>query len=127
MALGDREVLLLRLPVERRIKLRRQRALLHHARVGPEAHRAALLGHALLLLHQVDDRVRRLLVELGRVRVRPAQHVAGIFDHGTLHAEADAEERDLVFARILDREALARHAAAAEATRHEDAVHALEE
>src|SRR6185295_12643479 len=38
-----------------------------HARIRAEAHRRALLGHAPLFWHQIDHRVRRLRVELGRI------------------------------------------------------------
>ena len=127
VAFGDREVLLALLAVGGRVEPRRERALPDDARVRAEAHRAALLRDALLRLHEVDDGMRRLRIELRRVRIRPADDIARVLDRRTLHPQADAEERDLVFTRILDREALARHAAAAEAARHEDAVHALEE
>jgi hypothetical protein len=54
-----------------------------------------------------------------------AADVAGVLDHGQLHAEADAEVRDAVLAgvRRLD---LALDAALAEATGHEDRIDALE-
>ena len=55
-----------------------------------------------------------------------ADHVAGEFDHRALHAQADAEEGDVVGARIADGRDLALHAPGAEAAGHENAVQALE-
>jgi hypothetical protein len=66
----------------------------------------------------VDDRVRRLLVELVEFAFRPAD-VARVLDDRHLHAEADAEERDLVLAGVADRLDLPFGAALAEAARHE--------
>jgi hypothetical protein len=89
----------------------------------------ALLDAAVAVLplgDQRDDRVRRVGIELGRVRVRERRAVARVLDHGELHAEADAEVRDAVLARVADRLDLAFDAALAEAARHEDRVHAGE-
>ena len=47
------------------IRLRRERACDERARIRAKAHGAALLGHALLLIEQVDHGVRALRVELG--------------------------------------------------------------
>ena len=66
--------------------------------------------------------MRRVLVELGRVGVRPGEDVAGVLDDGALHAEADAEEWYLVLARVPDRRDLALDAARAEPARHQNAV-----
>ena len=70
--------------------------------------------------------MRRLLVELERVRALEAEHVAGELDDRHLQAEADPEERDLVLARVADREDLALGAAHAEAARDQDRVDLLE-
>ena len=64
--------------------------------------------------------------ELGRRRAAQAEQVARRLDHRHLHAEADAEERHLAFAREPHRLDLALGAALAEAARHQDAVHVLE-
>ncbi len=87
-----------------------------------EAHRAAHVLDVLLLGQQVDDRVRRLGVELGGVGAGHAADVARELGHGALHAQADAEERDLVLAAVLDGLDLALDAALAEAAGHDDAV-----
>ena len=85
--------------------------------MAPFSVTAALLGH------QVDDRVGRARVELRRVRAAQSGHVARELDHRHLHPQADAEERHALFARVADGVHLALDAAAAEAGRHQDAVH----
>ena len=55
-----------------------------------------------------------------------SEHVAGELDHGALHAQADAEERDAAFAGEADRLDLALDAAIAEAAGHEHAVDAAQ-
>ena len=62
-----------------------------------------------------------------RVRALEAADVARELDHRQLHAEADAEERDAVLARVADRGDLALDAAVAEAAGHEDRVEAAEQ
>jgi len=91
-----------------------------------EAHRAAEILDFLLLGEQVDHRIGRLGVHLGRVRpVEPAD-VAGELRDGDVHPEADAEVRDLVFARHSAGEDLPLPASRAEPTRHEHAVDTCE-
>ena len=65
-------------------------------------------------------------IEFGAVRALETGHVARELDHRELHAEADAEVRHLVLARVADRLDLAFHAALAEAARHQDRIHVLE-
>lgn len=45
------------------------------------------------------DRVGAIGLELGAVGVIETGHIAGKFDGGHLHTEADTQVRDLVFAR----------------------------
>ena len=90
---------------------------------------AALLDRAVAVLpfgHQRDHRMRRVGVELGAVGVGEAATCARVLDHRELHAQADAEIRDLVLARVADRLDLAFDAALAEPARHEHRVHALQ-
>ena len=103
------------------VDLLRQRALAEGARVGAQAHGAALVGDRLLLGHHRDDRRRVVGVELGRVRLGQPGDVARELDRGDLHPEADAEERDARLARPADRLDLAVDAAVAEARRHQHA------
>ena len=71
--------------------------------LGAQAHRAAHVLDVLLLGEQVDDRVQRVRVELGRVRAVHVADVAGELDDGALHAEADAEERRARLAGVAAR------------------------
>ena len=109
------------------IGLLRMRARRELARIGADTHRAALVLDTLLALHERDDRVRRVGVELRRMGIGHAADVARELDDGALHAEAEAEERDLVLAGILDGLDLALDAAVAKAARHEDALAADED
>ena len=127
MALGDRR---------RAVDAVRERARHDLAGLRAEAHRAAEVraGRALLdaavavlpLGDQRDDRVRRVGIELGRVRVRERCAVTRVLDHGQLHAEADAEVRDAVLARVADRLDLALDPTLAVPSRHQDRIHAFQ-
>ena len=91
-------------------------------RVGAEAHRAAEVRDLLLLGQQVDHRVGRLEVALGRVRALHAGDVARELGDRDVHPEADAEVRDRLLARDLRGLDLALDAASAEAAGDQDAV-----
>ena len=103
------------------------RALGELDRLRAEPHRAAEILDLLLLREQVDHRVRRLGVHLGRVGAVEAGDVARELGDGDVHAEADAEVRDPALARDLAGEDLPLPAARAEAARHEHAVDLLEQ
>ena len=106
------------------------------ARVGAEPHRAALVGgrvprlHLVVpvnpLLHEVDDRAVRLLVELRAVGAFHLAEVPRGLYHGKLHPEADAEIGYLVLPRVGDRVDLPLDAPRAEAAGHQYAVDAAE-
>src|SRR5262249_49591253 len=100
----------------------REAALLELAAEGSEPHGAALFGDAALLVHEIDDLRRRLGIELARVRLLPARHVARELDGRDLHAEAQAEVRNPALAREAGGRDLALDAALAEAARHQHAV-----
>ena len=68
----------------------RARAGAHAARVGTQAHGAALVLYALLLGHEVDHGMRRRRVELGGRGAGKPRHVAGELAHGRLQPQADA-------------------------------------
>ena len=104
------------------VDLARGGALVQLDRVGAQAHRAAHVRDLLLLGQEVDDRVRRLGVELGRVRAVHADDVARELRDRHLHAEADAQERDLLLAGDPRGGDLALDPALAEAARDQDAV-----
>ena len=76
--------------------------------------------------HQADHRLARR-AEFGRVRLLDAAEVPRRLDHRHLHAEADAEIRDLALAREPRRADLALGAALAKAARHQNAVDMFEE
>ena len=91
-------------------------------RVGAEAHGPAHVGDLLLLGQEVDHRVRRLRVHLGRVRALHPDGMPGEFGDGDLHPEADSQVRNLVLAGDLGGPDLALEATAAKAAGDEDAV-----
>ena len=103
----------------------RHSPLLEIAGVGAEAHRAAvfIVGEMFFLLqHHINHRVGGTLLNLGRVRILQSEHVARIFNHHELHAIAEAEIGNLLFARELYRFNLPLDAAFAEAAGDDDAV-----
>src|SRR5207247_9864718 len=107
-----------------------ERALLHRRGLRAQAHGAAevrllvaafdLAVLGLPLGDERDHRMRRVGIEFGRIRAFEADLVARDLDRGDLHAEADAEVRNLAFAGVLHRGDLALDAALAEAARDED-------
>ncbi|MPL84476.1 hypothetical protein SDC9_30441 [bioreactor metagenome] len=111
------------------------RAFLQDRGIGAKPHRAALVVIELALdpvvalhpfLQVIDDGGEALLaglvVEFLRARVGHAGEVARCLDHRHLHAKADAEIGDALFARILRGADLAFGAALAEAAGHQDRV-----
>src|SRR3989344_1391431 len=73
--------------------------------VCAKAHRSAIvLFFKLLLLvrHDVDNRIFGLRVYLGRIGARKPKHVPCILDYRKLHAVAEPEVRDFLFASILN-------------------------
>jgi hypothetical protein len=97
------------------------------ARLRAQPHRAALLGDLALLVQHGDDRMRRVRIELGRVRLLQLQDIPREFDRGDLHAQAQAEIGDFVFARVLRGLDFALDAAFAETAGHQDAAQALQD
>ena len=105
-----------------------------HRVIGPEAHRAAEIAIGLTLFqfvaahplgHQTDDRVLAR-AELGRAGARQPRQMPRRLDDRHLHAETDAEIRDVALARETCRLDLTLGAALAEAAGDEDRVHAFE-
>src|SRR5262249_54519184 len=106
------------------VDLARVRFLAELDGLRAETHRAAEILDLLLLREQVDHRVWSLRVHLGRVRAVQTRNVPRELRDRDVHAEADAEVRDLVLARDAAGEDLPLPAARAEATRDEHAVDA---
>src|SRR3954452_17030632 len=99
-----------------------QRVGLDLASPRTQAHGAAELVDAAQLAQLIDDAVRGGLVELAGIRAFEHAHVSRKLDARRLHAEADPEVRNLLFARVADRVQHAFDAALAEAAGDEDAV-----
>ncbi len=72
--------------------------------------------------HQVDHRKGRFLVKLRGMGSIHTGNGAGKLDHGHMHTQADTEEGHLFFPGIGNGLNLPLHTAAAETTRHQDAV-----
>jgi hypothetical protein len=106
------------------VDLARPRVRMQLDRVGAQAHGATHVGDLLLLGQKVDDRVRGLRVELRGVRAVHADDVACEVRDRHLHAQADAQERDLLLARDPRRRDLALDPTHAEAARDQDPVRA---
>ena len=94
--------------------------------VRAQAHCRALVDDVLLLVHNRDDGIERVVVKFRAVRAVEPENVAGVFDDRNLHAETYSEIGNLVFARIFCRQNLALNAPVAEAPGDEDAVDAIE-
>ena len=58
----------------------RERPLSQAAEVAPQPHGAALIAYALLILHQMNDGMRRPLVEFSAVGTGQACHMTGKLD-----------------------------------------------
>ena len=95
----------------------------HMGGVSTQAHGRAHGGDVLLLLLQANDGVGRVVHKLRGVGIRQAQHVARNLDDRHLHAQANAQEGDVVLAGVLHGLDLALHPAVAEAAGHQNAVH----
>ena len=114
----------------------RQCAGHHVGALRAQAHGAAQIGIFIAALDgavgvfplgdERDHRVRRGRLELGAVGVGQAGDMARELYRRHLHAETDAQVRDLVFAREAGRGDLAFDAAFAEATGHQHGVEACQ-
>ena len=82
-------------------------------------------SHPLLLGEEIDDGIRRLRIELARVRAVEPTHAAREFDDRDLHAEADPQVRNLSLPRDLHGEDLALDRPAAKPAGHEDSMSLL--
>ena len=98
------------------------RTVTQYARVCAETHRTAEIGDALLLRHQVDDRMLRVRIELRRVGICPAEHIPCELDDRDLHTEADAEVRNLMLTRVLCRHDHPLDSTGTETARNQDAI-----
>ena len=104
------------------IYVKHTRALFQYTLVGAQTHGATHIGDVFLLLHDVNHVVRSYLVHLSAVSVGIAQHVAGKLNHNHLHAEADAEGRNVVCAGVVCRNNFSFNATLSEAWADQYAV-----
>ena len=81
----------------------------------------------LLLVQHGDDRMRRVRIKFRRVRLGQLQDVARKFDGGDLHAQAQAEVGNFVFAGVLRGQDFAFDAAFAKPAGHQDAAETLQD
>src|SRR5205823_5743616 len=84
------------------------------------------VDHFALLVHEVDDGMGRMRVELARVCAGQAAGVASELDDRAVETEAQAEERHAVLPGKAGGGDLAFDAAEAEAARDHDPVEVLE-
>src|SRR6266849_2918494 len=98
------------------------RAFLQHGGILAEAHRAAQGVDADEIAQLEDDLVRRLVVELGRVRADHPDDVPCELDRRALHAQADAEVGNSLLARVTDCAQLPFDAARSESRADQDSV-----
>jgi len=78
-----------------------------------------------LLLHQVNDRIARPLVELCRVGLRQLAHIARKLNRSALHSKAYSKKRNPLLPGVADKGNLALYAPVAKAWSHKNAAHAL--
>src|ERR1051325_11361120 len=71
------------------------------ARIATKPHGAPELVDAEQIAQLVNDLVRRVLVDLGRIGAVEGAHIAGELDGRPLKTVADAEERHVVRARVF--------------------------
>ena len=91
-----------------------------------QPHGAAFAGHRALFGKQVYNGIRRFRIELGGIRLVRFEHEPGEFDHHYLHAQAQAEIRNLVLAGIARRLNHAFDAADAEPAWYDHALDAAQ-
>src|SRR3989338_6257585 len=97
MALGN---------VQLTISRRRPAPLFEHTIISPQPHRAAIaiLAHIFGLLGiEVNNRMRRLVINLHGVRSREPEHMTSKLNRRQLHAVAKTQIRNLFLPRELNR------------------------
>src|SRR5699024_343586 len=101
-------------------------ALHQVAGVAAQTHGAAHVGDPHLVGHQVNDGMGGGGIEFGGVGVGHAAHMAGKLHHSQLHAQADAQEGDVVLPGVTDGGNFALNAPVAKAAGHQNTLHALQ-
>src|SRR5579859_1035776 len=83
-----------------------------------QPHSAALIGHLALRQHQIDDRMRALLIKLGAISICQSQDVARELDHRHMHAQTEPQVRNILAPRKARRLNLPFDATRTETARH---------
>src|SRR5262249_49418984 len=102
------------------------RARFEPARPRTKAHCAPHFVYAKQFAELIDDPMRRLRIKFGAVGLWQPADVARVLNGGALHAEANAKERHLAIAGVLDGVHHPGNAALSEAPGHEDAIYVTE-
>src|SRR5947209_13804420 len=89
---------------------------------GTQTHRATKFINTFEFSQFVDDSVGSTRIEFARIGVVQSANIARELDAGSLHAEANTEVRDLIFARIPNCIQHAGNATLAETPRNQNAV-----
>ena len=98
-------------------------SLFQLARIGAQAHGAALVFNVFLFGHKVDHRIVGVLVELSRGCAGKARNIARELAHSRLQAQANAQERNVVLAGIASRLDLSFESTLTKAAGNQDAIH----
>src|SRR5262245_33729457 len=85
------------------VHLVRKRTFTQLAEITPQSHRATLRTDAVLIVHEMDDRIERPFVELCAVGAGQAGDVACKLDGRALHTEAEPQKWYLTLASVPDR------------------------
>ena len=93
-----------------------------HCVVGAESHRAALVGHLTLIVHEIDHRMTGGRVELGGIRVGEAHDVSSELDGHRVQSETEPETGQTALAGVPGRLDLALEPAGAESTGNHQAI-----
>ena len=94
------------------------------AGIQPQAHGATHILHIQLLRHQIDNGMSAFRSKFRAIGISHTANVAGKLNHSTLHTQANAEERNLLFASILNGLNFAFDTTVTKATGYQDAIHA---
>ena len=90
--------------------------------ISTQAHGTAFGKIALLVGHQIDDRVRPIGFEFAGVCFGKAQHVACKFNYRDLHAQADSQIGDVVLPGIFGGDNFALNTPLAESAGNQNTV-----
>src|SRR5207253_4444281 len=99
------------------------RALLDRARITSQAHGAALVFDAALIVHEINNGRWALRQEFGAVGVAQAGNISGKFNDRALHPKAKPQERNPLFAGVLDGRNLSLDAPPPEPSGNNNTIH----